>query len=77
MITTGRELNAQEFKRYEKSGCGCPGCKTGELSFGSMDMSAGVIWQAITCLGCGASWQDVYYLSTVTEYIPGDKETKQ
>ncbi len=42
-------------------GC-CTVCGSGDLRADGMEMDGPVAWQPITCLACGAEWNDLYRL---------------
>lgn len=40
----------------------CPHCDSNDLEGGKFDVDTNRAWQAITCLSCEATWNDVYHL---------------
>ena len=63
-------------RRYLNHSSACPICESGDVSGGSMDMDGDSAWQSVTCMSCGAEWDDIYKLNSVeiesypTNYMP-------
>jgi hypothetical protein len=51
-------------KEYvDAGGSCCPSCKGKEIEGDAISVDGGIAWQEIKCLGCGASWNDLYTLT--------------
>ena len=46
-------------------GIGCPVCRSRDTEGGPVEIDAGRAYQRLTCLACGACWQDGYTLDSV------------
>lgn len=40
----------------------CPYCRSRDITAGSFDSDLDSAWQAVECLSCEKTWQDVYRL---------------
>jgi len=71
------ELSDEDFDAYVESGGGfCPQCTGVNLDIGEIEagIEIGQVTRKVKCLDCEATWQEEYYLSGVSQAIPGKKE---
>lgn len=47
---------------YRESFAHCPQCDSDEIEGDSFDCTGDAVTQEVTCLKCGAEWEDVYTL---------------
>ena len=52
-------------RRYLAHSSASPICESGNVSGGSIDMDGDSAWQSVTCMNCGAEWDDVYKLNSI------------
>jgi hypothetical protein len=53
----------------EGEGCCCPVCGKHDLEGDSWEFAAGMVWQAVTCLDCGSSWDENYTFRDITDVL--------
>jgi len=64
-------LTSKEYA--EKLGRFCPQCGSeDDIEGNQVEIDAGGAWQEISCLGCGATWDDVYVLTGFANLEPGE-----
>jgi transcription elongation factor Elf1 len=64
----------QRIKAYKQNnGIKCMFCWADNLQGEDVEINEGTASQEITCANCGASWTDVYKLSTPIEITKGEK----
>ena len=61
------QMPAYKKKYLEKSGSLCPFCESSGLNSGPIQADGPVAWAEVECEDCGASWQDVWSLTDITE----------
>lgn len=47
----------------------CPACKSGNIEAKVADMDGDCGKQAVECLGCGATWQDILVVTGYTNLV--------
>ena len=63
-------LTAKRIQTYvAKSGVNCVGCDGANLSGGFIEVCDGGAVQEMTCDDCGATWNDAYKLSDVSNFV--------
>ncbi len=67
-----RAFQATQVTYIAKGGLHCLACDSMQLEGSSIDVSAGYAKQDMTCLDCGASWEDIYKLVSIDEFEKGD-----
>ncbi len=57
----------------EAGGSECPACGSGHMKLGEIvpPEHDSIVWQSITCTGCGAKWDEIYKLAGYEEFISG------
>lgn len=66
---TQRQLTDEDYDYYIKTG-NCPYChKETDISYGSIDIDAGVVYQEAHCPECDARWQDTYEQSGIYDEV--------
>lgn len=65
-------------KQYrEASGGVCPYCGSENIEGGSIDIQGKTAQQEVSCLECGAEWNDVYHLAGYNDLKDEDGEPIQ
>jgi hypothetical protein len=54
-------------------GLECPVCRSTDIEGYAVEIDAGMAWQPVGCLSCGAAWNDVYQLAGFSELVGGAK----
>lgn len=60
-------------KYLRTEGLLCPVCNSNDLETGSKNYDTRYHWQSIECQGCGATWDDVYTLTGMENFVRGEK----
>ena len=53
-----------EKEYINEGGTKCPECDSIDISGGIVEVDAGGAWQDVSCAECGATWQDIYTLTS-------------
>jgi hypothetical protein len=53
----------------EGEGCCCPVCGKHDSEGDSWEFAAGMVWQTVTCLDCGSSWDENYTFRDITDVL--------
>ena len=62
-----------ESQHVETMGLECPVCRSTDIEGSAVEIDAGMAWQPVGCLACGAAWNDVYQLAGFSELVGGAK----
>ena len=66
--TVCRRCWQDKVKLYiERRGVACPFCESSNIEGRQFDVQAGTAQQPINCTGCGAEWNDVYTLDSISD----------
>lgn len=60
LLSDGAVMTSEQY--VATRGCYCPNCGSEEMDNSSVQIDAGDAWQPMTCLECGATWNDVFKL---------------
>ena len=55
-----------EEKYLKNNGSICPVCDSSNITAGDIDKGSDIIWQVVTCNGCGSRWDETYELKSIT-----------
>lgn len=77
MIESKSEWNEEKAERYVRwEYTRCPICKSGDINGDQVEIDGNVAWQRVSCVDCGAVWEDVYTLTgvNIVSFGYGDSE---
>ncbi len=72
----GTKTCTREQKYLLNGGGKCPSCESGDIEGGSLETDGNEVHQGVTCLDCGATWEDRYKLDGVSSPDGFDPEEK-
>ncbi|MDP8218653.1 MAG: hypothetical protein P9M03_08005 [Candidatus Theseobacter exili] len=61
-------MTSEEY--VKDGGCACPVCKSENIMGESLEADGANVWNTITCEDCGATWLDIYTLTSY-DYLKG------
>lgn len=68
-----KRLTQNKVNKYVlDGGCECPFCGSTQIEGREVEVMAGSAFQEMSCLACGAEWDDVYHLVGVINKKNGD-----
>ena len=70
----GTPTCTHEQKYLLNGGAKCPSCESMRLEGGNLEADGNEVYQGITCLGCGATWEDRYKLEGISSPSGFDPE---
>lgn len=66
MISGRSEWNEERAKEYVRSGyTRCPICSSEDINGDRVEIDGNGAWQKVSCVDCGAVWEDLYQLMGV------------
>ena len=67
------DLTQEQIDNYTKvGGAICPSCHSNDIEGGNVDIDNWGAWQPVSCLSCGSTWTDIYKLTGVQNFEPGE-----